>query len=119
MLVPPFECWIAVAAVYAGLSYFLPGLATSGNAQVVELKFPQLVPVWSALYALGGVCILVGLLRQSPRIEGAGLHLLGSGITVALLASMAAGAPILPLIVIQGGVIAACLARLRALKVLS
>lgn len=116
LLTPPFEIWIAVAAVYAGLSYFLPFLAVAGNVQIVALKFPRLVPVWSLLYALGGLCIIIGLLRRSPRMEGLGLNLLGSGITVALLAALAAGAQLLPTIVIQGGVAVACGVRLMALR---
>lgn len=116
LLTPPFEMWIAVAAVYAGLSYFLPFLAVAGNAQLVALKFPRLVPVWSLLYALGGLCIIIGLLRRSPRMEGLGLNLLGSGVTVALLAALAAGAQLLPTIVIQGGVAVACGVRLMALR---
>lgn len=116
LLTPPFEIWIAVAAVYAGLSYFLPFLAIAGNAQLVAVKFPQLVLVWSALYALGGVCIIIGLLRRSPRMEGVGLNLLGSGVTVAFLAALAAGAQLMPTIVIQGGIAVACAVRLLALR---
>lgn len=119
LALPPFELWIATAAVYAGLSYFLPFLAPSGNAQVVALKFPRLVPVWSVLYALGGLCVALGLLRRSPRIEGVGLHLLGSGVTVACLASLAAGAQVPATVVIQGGVVAACIVRLLALRSLT
>lgn len=116
LLTPPFEAWLAVAAMYAGLSYFLSFLPLAGNAQLVALKFPGVVPVWSVLYALGGLCILIGLLRRSPRMEGVGLNLLGSGVTVAFLAALAAGAPLLPTIVIQGGVAAACGVRLLALR---
>lgn len=119
LLTPPFEMWIAVAAVYAGLSYFVPVLTLGGNAQVVALKFPGLVPVWSVLYALGGASVLTGLIRRSPRAEGMGLHLLGSGLTVAFLASLAAGGPVLPAVLIQGGAIAAVIVRLIALRVLS
>ena len=119
LALPPFELWIATAAMYAGLSYFLPFLAPSGNAQVVALKFPNLVPVWSVLYALGGFCVVLGLVRRSPRIEGVGLHLLGSGVTVAFLASLAAGAHVPATVIIQGGVVAACIVRLLALRSLA
>ncbi len=116
LALPPFEVWIAVAAIYSGISYFIPALAASGTAQAVELEFPRLVPVWSFLYGLGGAAMLIGLLRRSPRIEGAGLHLLGSGITVSLIASLAAGAPILPTVIVQGGVAVACIVRLLVLR---
>lgn len=119
LALPPFELWIAGVAVYAGLSYFLPFMAPSGNAQVVALKFPNLVPVWSALYALGGFCVSLGLIRRSPRIEGVGLHLLGSGVTVACLASLAAGAQVPATLIIQGGVVIACIVRLLALRSLA
>jgi hypothetical protein len=119
LAIPPFEMWIAAAAIYAGLSYFLPFLAPSGNAQVVALKFPNLVPVWSVLYALGGLCVALGLIRRSPRIEGVGLHLLGSGVTVACLASLAAGAQVPATLIIQGGVVAACIVRLLSLRSLT
>lgn len=112
----PFETWIAVAALYVGLSHLLPFLGSAGNAQVVALRFPHLANVWSALYAVGGAGILIGLYRGSPRLEGFGLHLLGSGVTVACLASFAVGGRILPTIVIQGGVIVACVTRLLALR---
>jgi hypothetical protein len=119
LALPPFELWIAVAAVYAGLSYFLPFLAPSGNAQVVALKFPNLVPVWSALYAMGGFCVALGLFRRSPRLEGVGLHLLGSGATVAAMAALAAGAHVPATAIVQGGVVAACIVRLLALRSLA
>jgi hypothetical protein len=113
---PPFEVWIAVAAVYAGVSYFVPAVPAAGNTTLVHRAFPWAVALWSALYAAGGVAILAGLVRRSPRIEGFGLHLLGSGITVALIAALVAGAPIVPTIVVQGGVAAACVARLLDIR---
>ena len=119
LAIPPFELWIAAAAMYAGLSYFLPFLSPAGNAQVVAIRFPNLVPVWSALYALGGFCAALGLIRRSPRVEGVGLHLLGSGVTVAGMAALAAGAQVPATIVIQGGVVVACIVRLLALRSLA
>jgi hypothetical protein len=114
---PPFEVWIAVAAVYAGLSHFF--LPTAGNTQLVQREFPWVAAAWSILYALGGAAMLIGLFRRSPRAEGFGLNLLAAGILVALVASLAAGAPILPSIIVQGGVTVACGARLIALRRLS
>lgn len=114
--VPPFEVWVAMAALYAGLSHFLPAVGTAGNAQLVALKFPALANLWSALYGVGGVAMIVGVLRRSPRMEGFGLNLLGSGVTVATIAALAIGARPVPTLIVQGGVIAACVARLLTLR---
>ncbi len=112
--VQPFECWLAIVALYAGLSHFIP-IAPSGPAAAVELKFPALVPVWSVMYALGGLGIVVGLLWRSPRIEGAGISLLAGGAAVAFLATLLANVAVLPTVVGLGGIVVACLLRLRLL----
>jgi hypothetical protein len=113
--IPPFEAWVALIAIYTGISRLLPFVPTSGAA-AVAVQFPVLSLVWSVLYALGGVLVLTGLWRSSPRWEGAGLHLLGSGITVGGLAALSVGAALLPVIITQGGAIGACLARLYVLR---
>lgn len=115
----PYEVWVAVAAIYTGLSYLIPPLRTFGNAQLVAAAHPRLALVWSLLYTLGGVAMIVGLARRSPRIEGFGLHLFGSGVTVAYLASLYAGVPVVPATIIQGGVIIATIYRLKMLKRIS
>lgn len=117
--IPCFEMWIAVAGLYTGLTYLLPFLEPASSAAVVAREFPGLATLWSALYALGGLVIVIGLLRRSPRIEGAGLSLLASGLTVALIAALAAGLPVRPALIIQGGAAVACIARLRQLRKLS
>lgn len=114
--VDSFEVWIAAAAVYTGLTYLLPFLHPAGNARLVAMRFPQLATMWSVLYALGGAAILAGLIRRSPRLEGLGLHLLGSGLTVSVLAGLAAGAGVLPTLLIQGGAVVATALRLLALR---
>lgn len=103
----PFEVWIAVAAIYSGLArFFLP---PSGAARAVEAALPPgLSAFWSVLYALGGLGALAGIFRCSPRLEGSGLVLLGTGIAVSTLAALAAGAAILPAVLVQGGATAAC-----------
>ena len=116
---PPFEVWIAVAAIYTGLSRLIPFLTPAGNARAVEAQFPRLAVLWSILYALGGLGMLIGLYRHSPRAEAMGLHFFGSGLTVAVLAALAAGAPVRPTLVIQGGAIVAVIARLWILRRLS
>ena len=116
LVIPPFEVWLAGAATYTGVAYFLPFLPSTGNSKVIAATLPALVALWSALYALGGIATLVGLWRRSPRIEGAGINLLGSGLTVASLAALKAEAPILSTLVISGGLVAACIWRLLQLR---
>lgn len=111
----PFELWIAVAAIYSGLSNFLP-LPPTGSGRVVALAFPFLASIWSTCYAVGGLLVSSGLLRKSLRLELAGLHLLGAGLIVAFMASLLATSPILPTFIIQGGVIAACYCRIFSFR---
>lgn len=107
----PFEAWISVVAIYAGLSHFVPMLPRSGPAAAVELKFPGLVAAWSLMYAAGGVLMIWGLVRRCAQVEGAGLSLLGGGAAVAFIATLAVHAPVLPTVIGLGGVVAACVAR--------
>ena len=116
LVIPPFEVWLAGAAVYTGAAYFLPFLPATGNSKVIDATLPALVAVWSTLYALGGIGVLAGLWRRSPRIEGAGISLLGSGLTVAALASLQAGSSLLATLVISGGLVAACIWRMAQLR---
>ena len=116
IVIPPFEVWLAAAAAYSGVTYFLPFLPATGNSKVIDATLPALVAVWSALYALGGVGVLAGLWRRSPRIEGAGINLLGSGLTVATIAALHAGASALTTLVISGGLVVACIWRLFQLR---
>jgi len=118
-VIPPFEMWLGVTAIYTGLSELLPFLNPAGSARVVVQRFPELANVWGVLYALGGLAMVVGLLRRAPRIEAAGLHLFGSGLTVAILATIAAGAPLRPTLIIQGGLAVAIIVRLLVLQRLS
>lgn len=76
-----FEVWIALAAAVSGVTYFAgaPSVATS----TVSVVAPHLAAIFSALYGVGGIAVLVGLWLGSPRIEGAGLNLLGAGVLVA------------------------------------
>ncbi len=110
----PFEAWIAVVAVYAGVGHWL--LEPAGNAVAVQAAFPRLADLWSVLYALGGLAIACGLWRRSPRVEAFGLNLLGSGAAVSCVAFLVAGAPVLPIVIAQGGLIIAAVARLLTLR---
>lgn len=110
----PFELWISIVAIYAGLSHFF--LPPTGNSALIARAFPWVVTVWSVLYALGGFLILVGLVKHSPAIEGCGLCLLGSGIAVTFTATLYVGhSPVLSAIIGQLLGAAACGVRLQAL----
>lgn len=112
----PFEAWIAVVAVYAGVGHWL--LAPSGNAMAVQAAFPRVADIWSVLYALGGAAIAGGLWRRSPRVEAFGLSLLSAGALVSLIAFLAAGAPLVPILLAQGGIVAAAIVRMLVLRAL-
>lgn len=115
----PFELWVAIAAVVSALSYFFLPRTVAGSA--VALVVPQWqAHLWNVLYGLGGVGVMAGFWRASPRLEGAGLCLLASGVTVSSLA----------LLYVRGwngvvgffvtvGVAVACMVRLRVLVRLS
>lgn len=72
---------VGVAAALAGTAVlFLPslGLGKSSLAQLPgSMEF-----AWAAFYALGGWLVVVGILRLSPRLEAAGMWLLGSTLAV-------------------------------------
>lgn len=109
----PFEGWIAVVAIYAGVGHWF--LAPSGAGVAVQHAFPRLVDLWSLLYALGGLLVLLGLWRRSPRLEAAGLCLLVSGAALSFIAFLTAGAPLLPTLIGQGGILVASALRIRIL----
>lgn len=116
LFLAPFEAWIALVAVYAGLGHWF--LAASGPAVAVEAAFPGLAVLWSLFYAAGGVAVLAGLWRRSPRVEAFGLCLLAAGAGVSFLAFTVAGAPVLPTLIGQGGILLASALRIAVLKAL-
>ena len=110
-----FEAWLAWLALYAGLSYFVP-LPSSGSAAAVQAVLPSIVvAAWSAMYALGGLLVLVGLGTLRPRVEAPGLCLICAGVTVSTIALLGVGGSIVPTLVLQGTLAVAAAARLRVL----
>jgi hypothetical protein len=70
-----FEATSGAAAAVGGLLYFLDqhSLLDASIGQGLQ----DLAGAWSALYFLGGVCVLLGLLLATLRLELVGLCLLG------------------------------------------
>lgn len=115
---PPFEAWLGTLALYAGVTYFWHIVPTEGTTLAIQHSFPALAAAWSVLYGLGGLCIICGLLRHSPPVEGAGLCLLGSGLIVSTLAIVetTTGTRVIPSLIFEGGLVIACFQRLISLR---
>lgn len=76
-----FELWVALAGVITGLVFFYaPSSIDKGS--LAQTLGHTLAAVWSLSYFFSGLIIWYGLLRPSPRIEIAGLYLLGSATSV-------------------------------------
>lgn len=110
---------MAAAAVVTGASFLV---APTLTASAVALAAGDLAYVWSVLYAAGGLVVLAGMCRNSPRLEGAGMALLAGGIAVATVATgylrgwqWATATSVL----VQGGAAAAALVRVYVLWVVA
>lgn len=112
----PFEMWVALAAVVTAATFFLD--PKSLNASVVSLALDHnwLVKAWNLLYGVGGLVTLVGLVRSSPRVEGAGLCFLTAGISVSSVAIIVLrGNPSVTSFALQFGAAVACVLRIKFL----
>lgn len=76
-----FELWVALAGIVTGVVFFYSPASIDRNAlaQTVGHNFSA---AWSISYFLAGLIIWFGLLRPSPRLEVAGLWLLGSATAI-------------------------------------
>jgi hypothetical protein len=89
LLANAFEAALGVAAAVAGIVYFIdPG---SLHQSSIGLGLQNLAIVWSALYFVGGVLMLGGLVWASLRMELAGICLfipamLTQGVVIMLFA---------------------------------
>lgn len=84
LLGSPYQFGIAAAAVLAALTYlFSPD---SIQATAVAYRLAWMLPIWEALYGLGGFAVVCGMLlcqtRLGWRLELAGLSLLSSAVIV-------------------------------------
>lgn len=76
-----FELWVALAGVITGLVFFYAPASIDKGALAQTIGH-ALASVWSVSYFAAGLVIWFGLLRPSPRLEIAGLSLLGSATSV-------------------------------------
>lgn len=83
-----FEMWVALAGVIAGVVFFYSPASIDQNA-LAQTVGHALAGVWSVSYFIAGFMIWFGLLAPSPRIEIAGLSLLGSAVSVNGIAILA------------------------------
>lgn len=76
-----FELWVSLAGVITGLVFFYSPASVDKGALAQTIGH-ALAAVWSVAYFTAGLTIWFGLLRPSPRLEIAGLSLLGSATSV-------------------------------------
>jgi hypothetical protein len=109
-----FEVWVASAALISGVTYLIGKGSIASKA--VEVLAPDLVVMFSLLYAAGGLLVLWGLWRGSPPWETAGLALLATGITIVALSLFAIlGKEGATSAILQVGLVVACLIRIHLL----
>jgi len=76
-----FELWVALAGIITGFVFFYQPSSIDHGSLAQTIGY-TLAAVWSVSYFCSGVIIWFGLLRPSPRVEIAGLWLLGSATSV-------------------------------------
>lgn len=76
-----FELWVGLAGVVTGAVFlYAPSSIDKGSLSLTIGH--ALAAVWSIAYMCAGFLIWFGLLRPSPRVEIAGLYLLGSATSI-------------------------------------
>jgi hypothetical protein len=76
-----FELWVALAGVITGIVFFY-SRASIDKGALAQTIGHTLTELWSLGYFAAGLIIWFGLLRPSPRMEIAGLYLLGSATSI-------------------------------------
>lgn len=106
-----FEAWIAVAAVLTSARFFLDPTARLEDTPV-GVAFAPWDTVWSVLYLLGGLGILLGLWLGRGDLEVAGLMFLSGALVIQSIATvMLLGRTAIVGITLYVSVILACQAR--------
>lgn len=82
-----FELFVALLSINAGIAFLLSPDDLE-HAAVGQLLHPWDF-AWNVLYVVGGLLIVVGLMRRSVRVEVAGLWLFASAVAIADLAVIA------------------------------
>jgi cytochrome c oxidase assembly factor CtaG len=80
-LINVFELWVALAGIITGLVFFYSPASIDKNALALTIGH-TFAATWSISYFIAGLVIWYGLLRPSPRLEVAGLFVLGSATSV-------------------------------------
>lgn len=105
-----FEAMLSLAAIASGISTITrPEDVVDGTA--LERQLGYLAIAWGVLYLLGGVAVLVGLVRVDVRIEVAGLSVLAGVITANALALVTLGPAAIVATLFYLGWAGACAAR--------
>ena len=76
-----FELWVGLAGVISGIVFFYAPAAITHDA-LTHIIGHEWSVMWNVSYFLSGLMIWFGLLRPSPRLEIAGLFLLGGASSV-------------------------------------
>lgn len=76
-----FELWVGLAGIVSGIIY-LTDLPALRQASITLQVGEYLAISWLIMYTISGVLIWAGLLLPSPRLEVAGLCLLGSATAI-------------------------------------
>lgn len=80
----PFEAALAVVGVLGGIAYLIsPAVFAQAS---VGISLGSLLPVWTAMFAIGSLAVLVGLVALNPRLELAGLSLFSAALLVEAVA---------------------------------
>ncbi len=83
----PFELWVSIVAIVNVVGFFARG----EQNPIHELVAPW-DTVWAVTYAIAGVLMFIGMVRErSSHIEAAGLCLLLGGLIVQLIVFAALG----------------------------
>lgn len=109
-----FELLIALLAIFSALAFFI--YPDTGTRTAVGQVLHPWDWAWSAGYGVAGVFISYGLIRPWPRVELAGLWLLGAAIAINAVAvvSLAGSRAIFPLMTYVA-LVAACYVRGHAI----
>lgn len=110
-----FEAALAIEALITAAAFFTD---PSQPHNAVGLAGPVLAWIWNCLYALGGLAVIVGLVRVSVPLEAAGLIVLPAALAVNVFA-IALYTPAWSAFVVYVVLTAACLVRARVLALMT
>lgn len=110
-----FEAALAIEALITAAVFFIN---PSQPNTAIALGGMTLAWIWNCLYALGGLAVLVGLVRVAVPLEAAGLVVLPAALTVNVFA-IALYNPAWSSFVVYVVLCAACLVRARVLVLMT